>query len=217
MRLRFAFAAAGLAIAVSASAQTRDPDARIVVRDVIRNVTSRLYQGRNGPEQTERFSRKLKLGKDGRVSVQNIAGDITVSAGTGDEVSIEAVKRTRGDRSELAAIHIIVDERSGRVDVRTEGEENRYDRNRRSNQVSVDYTLVVPVSATVDLHSVSGTNSFSGSVRSDLPMTLTSGSDRDSPRRRSILNNRTMRGTFGDGSATVTLRTFSGNIVITKR
>ena len=79
------------------------------------------YQGRNnGPEQTERFSRKVKIGRDGRFRLGNISGDIIVTAGSGDEVSIEAVKRTRGDKSELDRVQIVVDERAGRVDVRTD-------------------------------------------------------------------------------------------------
>ena len=112
----------------------------------------------------------MKIGRDGRFSLANIAGDIVVTAGSGDEVSIEAVKRTRGDRSELADVQITVDERAGRVDVRTEHEQNRPDRNRRGDHVSVDYTVTVPASASVDLHSVSGTvkvTGVHGSVRAE--------------------------------------------------
>ena len=58
-------------------------------------------------------------------------------------------------------------------------------------------------------------NTFSGSIRSDLPLTI--GGDRDSNVRRRGVNNRSIRGTFGDGSAMLTLRTFSGDIVIAKR
>ena len=43
-------------------------------------------------------------------------------------MSIEAVKRTRGDKSELANVQIMVDDRAGRVEVRTEHEQNRRDR-----------------------------------------------------------------------------------------
>jgi len=266
-----------------------------------------------------------------------------VTGGSGDEVSIEAVKRTRGDRGELAKVRITVDERAGRVDVRTEGEQNR---GWRGSQVSVDYTVTVPASASVDLHSVSGSmrvtgvrgslraetvsgnvtttdtpklevaksisgdvsltgaaaegdlsaasvsgsvtarglkahgldlgsisgdimlsdvtcdrlgiksvsgsveyagslvkggryeinshsgsvrltlsnppgfelaaNSFSGTIRSDFPMIIGGDRDRDRGRRRGG-NNRSIRATFGDGSATVTVRTFSGEIVIAKR
>ena len=288
----------------------------------------------------------MKIRRDGRFSLGNIAGDISVSAGSGDEVSIEAIKRTRGDKSELARVQILVDDRPGRIDVRTEHEQNRSDRNGRGNHVSVDYTIVVPATASVDLHSVSGgikvtgvhgslrsetvsgdvtitdapkleaaktvsgdlsltgittdgdlmasavsgngrkgrrraastgagqrhlrhrgglraarrqdgqqyrawryrqerplrdqhpfrdgaapahhpagfeltANSFSGSIRSELPLTIGGDSARrdDSPRGRrdSGMNSHSMRATFGDGSATLVVRTFSGDIIIAKR
>jgi DUF4097 and DUF4098 domain-containing protein YvlB len=292
------------------------------------------------------------MGRDGRFSLANISGDIVVTAGAGDEVSIEAVKRTRGDKSELARVQITVDEHGGRVDVRTEHERNQMDRNRQGDHVSVDYTVVVPASASVDLHSVSGgikvtgvhgplrsetvsgnvtitdapkletaktvsgdvaltgvttdgdlsagsvsgnvrakgvkargldlgsvsgdinvsdatcerlgvktvsgsveyagaivkggryeinahsgtvrlllanpagfeltANSFSGSVRSELPLTIGGDASRRNdgrPRggRRDAVDSHSMRATFGDGSATLVVRTFSGDIIIAKR
>jgi DUF4097 and DUF4098 domain-containing protein YvlB len=341
-----------LAAAHAAAQSPYDPDPTIVVRETVRDVVkvrahlkeiAHAYQGRDrGPEQTDRFSRRVRLGRDGRVSIQNIAGDITVTAGSGDEVSIEAVKRTRRDPAQLAATRIIVDDRPGRVDVRVE-----YDRFERNNNVSVDFTVTVPSSAIVDVKSVSGgvkvtgvqgavraesvsgnvvtsatprleaaksvsgdidltnagtdadlsassvsgavrarglkarslelgsvsgdllltdvacerlgaksvsgdiefggtlarngrydvnthsgtvrlslasgigfelsANTFSGSIRSELPLTI--GGDRDADRdgRRRGLNNRAIHATFGDGSAALTIRTFSGDIVITKR
>jgi hypothetical protein len=361
MRLTAPFVIAGLVLAaVPAAAQD---DQRIVVRDkvreVVREVTREMtravrpggYQGRNnGPEQTERFTRKIKIGRDGRFSLSNISGDVSVTTGAGDEVTIDAVKRTRGDKSELAQVQITVDDRAGRVDVRTEYEQNRSDRNRRGNSVSVDYTITLPASAAADLHSVSGSikatgvhgslraetvsgnvtitdapkleaaktvsgdvslsgvtadgdlsaasvsgnvrakglkargldlgsvsgdinvsdvtcerlgvksvsgsveyaggiakggryeinahsgtvrlllanpsgfelnaNSFSGSIRSELPLTIGGDSARrnDSPRgRRDTVNSHSMRATFGDGSATLVVRTFSGDIIIAKR
>lgn len=343
-------------IAAAAAAQDRyDPDPKIVIREAVRDViksgslvkVGRAYQGRDrGPEQTERFSRKVKVGRDGRVSIENIAGDITVTGGSGDEVSIEAVKRTRGDRSELARVFVVVDDRGGRVDVRTEGERNRNDHYGRSDHVSVDYTVTVPSSASVDVKSISGNikvsslqgavraetvsgnvvtgstprlmaksisgdvdlsdagadadltassvsgtvraknlkaraldlgtisgdvvltditcdrlgvksisgsveysgtlakngrydvnahsgtvrltlsgstgfeltaSTFSGSIRSELPLTLGGDRDRGTDVRRRGVNNRSIRATYGDGSAALTIRTFSGNIVIAKR
>jgi len=306
------------------------------------------YQGRSRPEQTERFSRRIKIGGDGRVSVANFAGDIVVTGGPGDEVSIEAIKRTHGDPSQLASVHIEVDEHAGRVDVRT-----MY--GARHDSVSVDYTIAVPSSASIGVKSVSGNVkvarvqgsvraetvegsvtasatprleiakavsgdvdlsdagadgdltaasvsgnvrvkglkghslnlgtvsgdltlsnvacdrlvarsvsgnveysgaltkngrydvtshsgtvrltldgatgfefnaiSFSGSIRSELPLTMAGSSDstqRDDrrgpgPRRRGrVLNSPSMRANFGDGSATLTIRTFSGDIVIAR-
>jgi DUF4097 and DUF4098 domain-containing protein YvlB len=52
--------------------------------------------------------------------------------------------------------------------------------------------------------------SFSGDVRSDVPIT-THGTDSGRGRRR------TLTGTYGDGSAVLDLTTFSGSIVISKR
>jgi DUF4097 and DUF4098 domain-containing protein YvlB len=113
-----------------------------------------LYQGRNrGPEQTaDTLSRKIKVGRDGRVSISNISGTITVTAAAGDEMSIDAVKRGRGDRRDFDRVHITIDDRPGRVEIRTE-----YDRSFfRNDDISVDYTLVVPAGVALDVSSVSG-------------------------------------------------------------
>ena len=352
------FVIAGLAI-VAAPALAQDDGHRIVAQHVAHEVVPKVmrallpgaYQGRNnGPDQSERFSRKLKIGRDGRFSLSNISGDIVVTAGSGDELSIEAVKKTRGDKSELAAIEIVVDERAGRVDVRTNYLQDRSTDRRRGHSGSVDYTITLPASASADLHSVSGSvkvsgihgslraeavsgdvtisdaprleaaktvsgnvtltavtadgdlsaasvsgsvrakglkargldlgsvsgdinvsdvtcerlgvksvsgdveysgvvakggryeinshsgtvrlllanpagfelnaNSFSGSIRSELPLTMDGDSARRSgdPRgRRDGRDSHSMRATFGDGSATIVVRTFSGDIVIAKR
>jgi len=338
MRLTFSFVLAGVALgAVSAAAQGPDPRE---LRDAVRHAVTRAYQGRyTGQEQTDRFSGKYRIGRDGRVSIQNISGDITVTAGSGDEVSVEAVKRARRDRSQLDQVRIEVDNAAGRVDIRTS-----YPRLNNVN-VSVDYTVTVPTGVSVELHSVSGSvkvsgvrgvvraetvsgnvtltdtpklevaksvsgdvsfsgvstdtdvsiasvsgsvrgrsvkahglefnsvsgdvmisdvtcdrlgaksvsgaieysgsitkagrydmnshsgsvrltlinppgfevtaNTFSGSIRSDFPLTI--GGDSDRRGGRPEITSRSIRATFGDGSATLTLRTFSGNIVIEKR
>ena len=103
MRHTAPFVIAGLAL-VASPAVAQDTVHRVVLRDTVR--TSRLgaYQGRNtGPEQTERSSRKVKIGRDGRFSLAHVAGNIVVTGGPGDEVSIEAVKRTRGARARNAS------------------------------------------------------------------------------------------------------------------
>ena len=118
-------------------------------------------QRSNGPTQTEHFSRKIKLGNNGSFSISNVSGDIVITAGSGDQVSIEATKSTQGTTEDLAAAEIVVDERAGRVDVRTEyprGSANP----RRNTGVSVDYQITVPSSASVDVHSVSGNVKVTG-------------------------------------------------------
>lgn len=339
MRPNVPILALGLALtATPAAAQSAGP--RVTIRE------GRAYQGRtrnSGPEQTDRFSRKVRLGRDGRVTIGNISGDITVSAGSGDEVSIDAVKRGR-DQGQVAAVQIVVDERPGRVDVRTEYDSHFF----RNNNVSVDYIVTMPATASIDAKSISGNvkvsgiqgavrvesisgtvttattpklemaksvsgdvdltsaasdadlnastvsgdirakglkargltlgtvsgdvtltdvacerlnvksvsgnveyagalaksgrydvnshsgtvrlalaggtgfelnaSTFSGSIRSELPLTVGGTADaRGRDDRRRGVSSRAMQATFGDGSAALTIRTFSGDIVITKR
>jgi DUF4097 and DUF4098 domain-containing protein YvlB len=106
-------------------------------------------QDRRGPEESERISRKFRIGENGRFSLANISGDVVVSSGSGEEVAIEAVKRTTGGRGELANLIIDIDDRPGRVEVRTR-------HTARRSRGSVDYTVTVPRDATVDVSSISG-------------------------------------------------------------
>jgi DUF4097 and DUF4098 domain-containing protein YvlB len=105
-------------------------------------------QDRRG-EETERISRQFKIGANGRLTLANISGEIVLTAGSGDQVTLEAVKRTRGPRSELASVIIDIDERPGRVEIRTR-------HTGRSDRASVDYTVSVPRGAAVDVSSISG-------------------------------------------------------------
>ena len=109
-----------------------------------------------GPEYTENFSRTVKIGRNGGLDLQNVAGDITVTGGGGDEVKIDAVKRVRHPneaegKALLSEININVADRGGRVEVRTD-----YPR-RRNWSGGVDFTVSVPRDASVALRSVSGT------------------------------------------------------------
>ena len=239
-------------------------------------------------------------------------------------MSIEAVKHTRGDRGQLDDVRIDINEAPSRVDIRT----NYMGRN---TQASVDYTITVPASASVELHSVSGdvkvtgvqgsvrveavsgditasgtsrlesaksvsgnvtltdagsdgdimigsvsgtlrarglksrgvevstvsgdvtltnvacerlgakslsggveygsvrliltnptgfeldANTFSGSIHSDVPLTIGGNVERTRDDRRRGMSDRRIHATFGDSSAVITIRTFSGDITIQKR
>jgi DUF4097 and DUF4098 domain-containing protein YvlB len=57
-------------------------------------------------------------------------------------------------------------------------------------------------------------STFNGSVRSDFPVTLRS---TNSAAERRGSSNRAIRGTYGDAGAILALRSFSGNVVITKQ
>lgn len=206
LRLTFATAAALTAMATAASAQTVD---RETLRETMRSAFAHAYQGRDrGPEQTDRFSGKYRIGRDGRVSISNIAGDIVVTAGSGEEVSVEAIKRTHGDRDRLNAVRVQVDSAPTRVDIRTE-----YARGGNSN-VSVDYTVTVPSGASVDLHSISGSVKVTG-VRGAVRAEAISGSvsEIDTPNvelAKSVSGDVSLSGISTDG--TVTAGSISGTI-----
>ena len=59
-------------------------------------------------------------------------------------------------------------------------------------------------------------DTFSGSVRSDVPVTLRSVGRDDRDRRRNT-SHRAIRGSSGDGSAILSVRSHSGSVVITKK
>jgi DUF4097 and DUF4098 domain-containing protein YvlB len=60
-------------------------------------------------------------------------------------------------------------------------------------------------------------STYSGSIRSDFPVTLRSTTRDDDPRGRRGSSNRAIRGTFGDAGAILAIRSFSGTVVITKK
>ena len=208
MRLRLTFTAAAAALATSASlaaAQTIDREA---LREAMRSAMGHAYQGRDrGPEQTDRFSGKYRLGRDGRVSISNISGDIVVTGGSGDEVSVEAIKRTHGDRSRLNDVRIQVDSVPNRVDIRTEY-------SRGNGNVSVDYTVTVPNGAALELHSISGSVKVTG-VRGAIRAETISGSlsEIDTPNvelAKSVSGDVSLSGISTDGI--VTAGSVSGSI-----
>ncbi len=121
----------------------------------------RFEEHRQGPEQTERFTKTIKLGRQGSLDLANITGDIVVSPSTGDDLTIDAVKRVRSrdDNAKQWLDELIIDvlERPGRVEVRT-----TYPHRRGPDGFSVDYTVRVPIDAAVSLRSVSGDIRVSG-------------------------------------------------------
>lgn len=86
----------------------------------------------------------------------------------------------------------------------------RYEFNSHSGNVRV----LLPAAPGFELDA----STFSGSIRSDFPITLRSTVSQGSgDRRRGGGLNRAIRGTYGDASAIVAVRSFSGSVVITRK
>ena len=109
----------------------------------------------NPGEVTERFSRTAHLDANGAFDLTNMFGDIVITAGSGRDVIIEAVKRVQrpnpnAARALLQMIDIQVVEEANRVDVRT-----MYPRP-RNFPGSVDFTITVPADAHVSVQATGG-------------------------------------------------------------
>jgi DUF4097 and DUF4098 domain-containing protein YvlB len=127
---------------------------------------SARHERTRGPEQTERFSKTFRVGPNGSLDLSNISGDIVVKAGTGDDIVVDAIKRTpqgADAQKNLQAVTIEAVEHGGRVEVRT-----RYPENAHNVRTSVDYAVTVPAGTSLNLHSISGdvrVTAVKGSVR----------------------------------------------------
>jgi DUF4097 and DUF4098 domain-containing protein YvlB len=169
-------------------------------------------------EQVERISKTSKIGASGQLELANISGDIVVTAGAGDEVKIEAVKRGRGAteeeaKAQLANVTVEITERPGRVDVRARYPESS-ERHRHIN-VSVDYTVTAPAGTNVLVRSVSGDIRVTG-TKGDLDAETVSGDVTIADagrlaRAKSVSGDIDIKGAASDG--TLDLSSVSGDVV----
>jgi DUF4097 and DUF4098 domain-containing protein YvlB len=148
-----------LFFAASAFAQPQPPEFPNRVKDKVRvrnEWAARFQDSRQGPEATDRFSKTVRVGRTGALDISNIAGDIVVTGGSGEEVRIEAVKRVRtrnesDAKARLDELRIEVTELPNRVEVRTV-----YPRERRNYSGSVDFTVTMPTGGSATIRSISG-------------------------------------------------------------
>jgi DUF4097 and DUF4098 domain-containing protein YvlB len=166
----------------------------------------------------------VRLANVGRIgSAKSVSGDVEIvdtqvdgaveAASVSGSVLLRKVNARRVDAGSVSGNVILQDVRSDRVEAHSVSggieysgalaKTGRYELNSHSG----DVRLVVGADAGFELEA----NSFSGSIRSDLPLTV---GGRDSGDRG---NRRALRGTYGDGSAVISVTTFSGSIVISKR
>jgi DUF4097 and DUF4098 domain-containing protein YvlB len=166
--------------ASQAGAQTRIVRDRLVLRD--RPVVVE-YQGRDREQQTERFTRTLKIGANGEVAIGNISGDISVVRGSGNEATLEVVKTARSRSVEdakelLGLVQVDISERGSRVEIKTRYPGDEYRRNNRRNiNVSVSFMLTAPAGTRISAHSISG-DIAAKDIKGDVALETVSGSVR---------------------------------------
>ncbi len=98
-------------------------------------------------ELTREESHSFALAADGRVSLENINGDVAIEGWDRNEVSIEAVVRARTERA-LEEVEIDIDAGDSGISISTEYPHREH--GGRHDAASVDYTLFVPRGAQLD-------------------------------------------------------------------
>ena len=119
-------------------------------------------------DETERFSQTYPLNANGRVSVSNVNGSVTIDTWDRNEVKLEYVK-TAENRERLATFQVRVDARADSFRVETDYDEFRRDnRNSWNNGKSeVQYTLTVPRNAVLnEIETVNGSVSIANAANS---------------------------------------------------
>jgi DUF4097 and DUF4098 domain-containing protein YvlB len=111
-------------------------------------------------DQTDRQTRVLTIGASGSLEIKNVSGDVTVTAGSGNDARIEVTKRSRGKTAEdarrgLQDVTVSIDQQGERATVVAHYPDGR---DRRRGDYNVDVTLVVtaPAGTRVTASTVSG-------------------------------------------------------------
>src|ERR1035438_527955 len=103
------------------------------------------------------FRQVYALGPNGHVLVQNLYGDVSITAWDRDEVLVEAVKRS-SDPRRLDDARIVVEPSTGALSIRTQ-----YAGADSDHPASVEYRITVPRNATLEqIKLVNGGLSISG-------------------------------------------------------
>jgi DUF4097 and DUF4098 domain-containing protein YvlB len=194
-----------LAAPVAAGARTSGPDA--------------LEQdGKRGDQQTVDAPpqvRTFNVGAGGSLKLANVAGDVKVTGGSGSEIRIEARVHGRGKtdadaRAQLDTVTVDMRQSGNRVDVETTHQNH--------SRAWVDYTVVVPTGASVEVRSVSGdvqVSEIGGSARAEtVSGDITATGLGQVAALRSVSGDVRANGLSSDG--TVTFNSVSGDVTITK-
>ena len=100
---------------------------------------------------TQEFHKTYTLNADGRVSLENINGAVTITGWDRNELQLDAVKRARR-QERLDEAKIVVESSANSISIRTQYPERDHTFNwgDENNPASVDYTLHVPRGARLD-------------------------------------------------------------------
>ena len=117
-------------------------------------------------DETERFEQTYPLNLDGKVSVSNVNGSITIETWDSPQVKLEAVK-TADSREKLTELEIQINAKQNYFQV--EADYSNLSRNGKgwNNKLQVDFKLTVPKTAVLDeIETVNGSIYISNAANS---------------------------------------------------
>jgi len=134
------------------------------------------WQDRNfRVEQRDSETKTLQLGANGSLELKNVSGNITVTAGSGRDTTVQIVRLSKG-RTEADAklgldrVKVQVDARGDRATV----DATYPNENRPPYSVSVDYTVTAPAGTRLTVRSISGNTVVKG-ITGDVSADVVSG------------------------------------------
>jgi len=124
----------------------------------------------------EKFEKTVSLAMDGKVTLENITGSIDVKTWNKGEVKIDATKISKASTLDKAKenaglVKIEVEKEGNTLRIKTEYPDEGKLMRRRSLNVSVKYSLVIPAKASARIDSVTGDvdlEKIGGAVKVDL-------------------------------------------------
>lgn len=166
-------------------------------------------RARSSQPSQEEFHQTYALASGGRVELSNINGSVTVTAWDSNQVKVDAVKRGDADRLSECRIEVSANPQLVRI-------ETKYPR--RSNNLSVNYTLMVPRQARLEkIDLVNGKvaiTGVSGGVHASVVNGTVHGSDVGGALDLSSVNG-TVEVSLGPSAKRVRLNSVNGTVALT--
>jgi DUF4097 and DUF4098 domain-containing protein YvlB len=130
----------------------------------------RYQEARKGAEANQTIVRTFKAAAGTSLDVFNMAGNVTITGVTGDQIAVTAMKQVWGGdgKAQLENIGVDFNETAGRLEVRTSMGRAR------NTHAEVDFTIDVPFETPVIVRTLSGDVTVA-KVRGDLQVESTSG------------------------------------------
>lgn len=178
-------------------------------------VAGLLATGSAWAGESESFSQTYPLAADGRLSLENLNGDVTIEGWSGNEVQIDYLKTSR-TREGLERVEVVIEARGDHIHLETDYSNSRGWSNDGAN---VDFTIRVPQQARLDeIELVNGNltiSAVSGNVNASLVNGRVDAQDLSGSLSLESVNG-TVEVTFetlGDGQS-VDLESVNGSVVL---